>query len=121
MLNPSDRRNGITYTHDSYVCLIQVIERKVSINYTTRYECRSTNDLQYSIEKYQGTGILKSDCQQPLRIGIIRALNECTGDLLGPRHGTTTRALICKVKKDKQRSGTDTIRSHIQSYKPKRK
>ena len=24
-------------------------------------------------------GILKSDCKQPLRIGIIRALNECTG------------------------------------------
>ena len=23
---------------------------------------------------YQGTGILKSDCKQPLRIGIIRAL-----------------------------------------------
>ena len=30
-------------------------------------------------KRYQGTGILKSDCQQPLRIGIIRALNECTG------------------------------------------
>ena len=28
-----------------------LIEGKVSINYTTRYECRSTNDLQYSIEK----------------------------------------------------------------------
>ena len=27
----------------------------------------------------QGTEILKSDCKQPLRIGIIRALNECTG------------------------------------------
>ena len=27
------------------------------------------------------TGILKSDCKQPLRIGIIRALNECTGRL----------------------------------------
>ena len=27
------------------------IERKVSIKYTTRYECRSTSDLQYSIEK----------------------------------------------------------------------
>ena len=26
-------------------------------------------------------GILKSDCKQPLRIGIIRALNECTGRL----------------------------------------
>ena len=25
------------------------------------------------------TGILKGDCKQPLRIGIIRALNECTG------------------------------------------
>ena len=30
-------------------------------------------------KRYQGTGILKSDCKQPLRIGIIRALNECTG------------------------------------------
>ena len=30
---------------------------------------------------YQGTGILKSDCKQPLRIEIIRALNECTGRL----------------------------------------
>ena len=30
---------------------------------------------------YQGTGILKSDCKQPLRIGIIRALNEGTGRL----------------------------------------
>ena len=28
---------------------------------------------------YQGTGILKIDCKQPLRIGIIRALNECRG------------------------------------------
>ena len=32
-------------------------------------------------KRYQGTGILKSDCKQPLRIGIIRALNECTGRL----------------------------------------
>ena len=30
-------------------------------------------------KRYQGTGILKGDCKQPLRIGIIRALNECTG------------------------------------------
>ena len=32
-------------------------------------------------KRYQGTVILKSDCKQPLRIGIIRALNECTGRL----------------------------------------
>ena len=32
-------------------------------------------------KRYQGTGILKSDCKQLLRIGIIRALNECTGRL----------------------------------------
>ena len=32
-------------------------------------------------KRYQGTGILKSDCKQPQRIGIIRALNECTGRL----------------------------------------
>ena len=32
-------------------------------------------------ERNQGTGILKNDCKQPLRIGIIRALNECTGRL----------------------------------------
>ena len=32
-------------------------------------------------KRYQGTGILKSDCKQPLRIGIISALNECTGRL----------------------------------------
>ena len=30
---------------------------------------------------YQGTGILKSDCEQPLRIEIIRALIECMGIL----------------------------------------
>ena len=33
-------------------------------------------------KRYQGTGILKSDCKQPLRIGIIRALNECTGETI---------------------------------------
>ena len=33
-------------------------------------------------QKYhQGSGILKSDCKQSLRIGIIRALNKCTGRL----------------------------------------
>ena len=32
-------------------------------------------------KRYQGTGILKGDCNQPLRIGIIRALNEGTGRL----------------------------------------
>ena len=38
--------------------------------------------LNHTVSKrYQGTGILKSDCKQPLRIGIIRALNECTGRL----------------------------------------
>ena len=36
--------------------------------------------------RYQGTGILKGDCKQPLSIGIIRALNECTGRLF---RGTT--------------------------------
>ena len=30
---------------------------------------------------YQGTGILKGDYKQPLRIEKIRALNECTGRL----------------------------------------
>ena len=45
-------------------------------------------------ERYQETGILNSDCKQPPRIGIIRTLNECTGDFLGPPQGTTTRALI---------------------------
>ena len=32
-------------------------------------------------KRFKGTGILKSDCKQPLRIGIISALNECTGRL----------------------------------------
>ena len=32
-------------------------------------------------QKYQGTGISKSDCKQSLRIGIIRVLNKCTGRL----------------------------------------
>ena len=50
-------------------------------------------------KRYQGTRILKSDCKQPLRIGIIRALNECTGRLFRATTSTTTRALICKVKR----------------------
>ena len=29
----------------------------------------------------QGTGTLKSDCKQSLGIGIIRAINKCTGRL----------------------------------------
>ena len=56
MLSPSDRRNGITYIHNSYLCLkYKSIERKVSISYTTRYECRSTNDLQHSESKFGPT------------------------------------------------------------------
>ena len=40
-------------------------------------------------KRYQGTGILKGDCKQPLRIEIIRALNECTERLF--RAKTTSR------------------------------
>ena len=82
MLSPSVRRNGITYTHNSYLCLIQV-HRKKSKHF---FKQRDTNVGQLVTfntvsKRYQGTGIFKSDCKQPLRIGIIRALNECTGRL----------------------------------------
>ena len=49
----------------------------------TRQKQRVATDTRRSpgCRTTQGTGILKSDCKQPLRIGIIRALNECTGRL----------------------------------------
>ena len=53
--------------------------------YTTGWECRSIDDLHYSIELewHQGTGINENDCQQPFRIGRKRALNGCVGILSG--------------------------------------
>ena len=39
-------------------------------------QSKKISNAQELIQSDQGTGILKSDCKQPLRIGIIRALNE---------------------------------------------
>ena len=57
----------------------------IRISYTTGCECRSINDLQYSIELewYPGTEIMDNDCKQPLRMRRIRALNGCAGSLFG--------------------------------------
>ena len=50
-------------------------------------------------KRYQGTGILKSDCKQPLRIGIIRALNECTGRLFRAATGYNHKSSDMQSKK----------------------
>ena len=80
MLSPSVRRNGITYTHNSYLYLIQVHRKKnkhqLYNDLTNAGQLVTFNSVS---KRYQETGILKGDCKQPLRIGIIRALNECTG------------------------------------------
>ena len=77
-------------------------ERNVRIGYTTGHECRSINDLQYSIELewYQGTEIMENDCKQPLRIGKWMC-----GDTFWGRQ--TTRTLIIKAKSLKTAAYTD--------------
>ena len=51
--------------------------------------------------------VLKSDCKQPLRIGIIRALNECTGRLFRAttRHNHKSSDMQSKtISKDQELS-----------------
>ena len=48
-------------------------------------------------KRYQETGILKGDCKQPLRIGILRALNDVPGDFLGSPQGFLNKSLFSDI------------------------
>ena len=43
--------------------------------------------------------IYESDCKESLGIGMIRALNECTGGLFSAAREHTTKALIYKLNR----------------------
>ena len=78
---------------------------------------RDTNAGQLMIfntvsKRYQGTGILKNDCKQPLRIGIISALNECTGRLF--RATTRHKHKSCDMQSKKISNDQELIQSDKQ-------
>ena len=65
---------------------------------------------------YQGTGIWKSDCKQPLRIEIIRALNECTGRLFraATRHNHKSSDIQSKkISNDQEVPALDSPLLHL--------
>ena len=71
-------------------------------------------------KRYQGTGVLKSDCKQPLRIGIIRALNECTGRLFraATRHNHKSSDMQSKkISKLLEHIVCSNIKAHLDEHK----